>query len=401
MTRLTITPHRFSLYSIAAVITLAFFVFATLSMRSTAHAESATLSADEHIITLHDDGSERGFITKAKTLREALKDADIAVDANDRTEPSLDETLVAASYEVNIYRARMVIVRDGASETKIITAYRTGKQIVEQAGLTLQDEDTYTLSQSTDIVTDGAAEVLAITRATAFTFDFYGVKQQSYTMASTVGEMLKEKGISLGESDGIEPSVSRPITEGMSVRLWRNGVQTVTAEEDVAFEIESVKDENRARGYKEVKTPGVVGRRTATYEINMQNGVEVARKEINSTITKQPIKQVEIIGARGCANDSAANRILGHRLMLEYGFGEDQWVYLDKLWSHESGWVECKANYAGSGAYGIPQALPGSKMGPGWQDDPEVQIRWGLGYIRGRYTNPLGAYNHWQSKNWY
>ena len=401
MTRLTITPHRLSLYSIAAVIALVLFVFAALSMRSTAHAESVAISADEHIITLHDDGTEKGFITKAKTLREALKDANIAVDASDRTEPGLDETLIAASYEVNIYRARPVIVRDGISETKIITAYRTGKQIAEQAGLTLQNEDQYTLSQSTDIVTDGGAEILTITRAIAFMFEFYGVKQQSYTMASTVGGMLKEKGINLGDNDGIEPAVSQPLVVGMSVRLWRNGVQTVTAEEDVAFEIESIKDENRARGYKEIKTPGIAGRRTATYEINMQNGLEVARKEINSTITKQPVKQVEIVGARGCANDTTANRLLGHRLMLEAGFSEDQWEYLDKLWSHESGWVECKANYAGSGAYGIPQALPGSKMGPGWQDDPEVQIRWGLSYIRGRYTNPLGAYNHWRTNNWY
>ena len=401
MTRLTITPHRLSLYSITAVIALVFFMLISISLRSTAHAESAVQSAEQHIITLHDDGKEKGFITKADTLREALKDANIPVDANDRTEPGLDEALVAASYEVNIYRARMVIVRDGENETKIITAYRTGKQIAEQAGLTVQQEDILALSQSTDIINDGAAEILTITRATGFMFDFYGVKKQSYTMASTVGDMLKEKGITLGVSDGIEPSVGQPISAGMNVRLWRNGVQTLTVEEDVAFETESIKDGDRARGYKEVKTPGVVGRRTVTYEINMQNGIEVARKEINSTVTKQPTKQVEVVGARGCANDTTANRLLGHRLMLEYGFGEDQWEYLDKLWSHESGWVECKANYAGSGAYGIPQALPGSKMGPGWQDDPEVQIRWGLGYIRGRYTNPLGAYNHWRSNNWY
>ena len=120
MTRLTITPHRLSLYSITAVIALVFFMLISVSLRSTAHAESAVQSAEQHIITLHDDGKEKGFITKADTLREALKDANIPVDANDRTEPGLDEALVAASYEVNIYRARMVIVRDGANETKII-----------------------------------------------------------------------------------------------------------------------------------------------------------------------------------------------------------------------------------------------------------------------------------------
>ena len=401
MTRLTITPHRLSLYSITAVIALVFFMLISISLRSTAHAESAVQSAEQHIITLHDDGKEKGFITKADTLREALKDANIPVDANDRTEPGLDEALVAASYEVNIYRARMVIVRDGENETKIITAYRTGKQIAEQAGLSVQQEDILALTQSTDIITDGAAEVLTINRATPVTFNFYGSVMQAYTQSKTVGAMLRERGVTMTAADGISPATTAQITAGMTIRLWRDGTQTITQDEDIQFETEQIRDANRERGYKEVKTAGVNGRRTVTYEVTTENGVEVKRMEINSNILTQPVKQVEVVGARGCANDTTANRLLGHRLMLEYGFGEDQWEYLDKLWSHESGWVECKANYAGSGAYGIPQALPGSKMGPGWQDDPEVQIRWGLGYIRGRYTNPLGAYNHWRSNNWY
>ena len=56
----------------------------------------------------------------------------------------------------------------------------------------------------------------------------------------------------------------------------------------------------------------------------------------------------------------------------------------------------------GSGAYGIPQALPGSKMGSGWQDDPRVQITWGLGYIKSRYVSPCEAWSTWQAHGgWY
>lgn len=400
MTKLAITPHRHHVIFVAAFIALVLFTILAFSMRSVA-AQSVARVPDEHIITLHDDGIEKGFITKKDTLREALADQGIRVDERDITEPAMDEKLVAASYEVNIYRARMVIVRDGSTETKLITAYRTGKQIAMHAGISLHDEDIAELKPSGDIVTDGAAEVMTVVRATGLNFEFYGKSSTVYTHAKTVGAMLRDRGINLGKNDGVSPALDTSIVEGMSIRLWRNGIQTITVDEDVAFPVEQRRDVNRSRGYREVVTKGENGRRTVSYEINMQNGKEVARKEINSNITKQPVAQVEIIGAKGCSNNADTNRALGHQMMLAAGFGEDQWTYLDKLWTHESGWIECKANYGGSGAYGIPQALPGSKMGVGWQDDPEVQIRWGLGYIRGCYTNPEGAYNHWRLKNWY
>ena len=122
-----ITSHRhhYRIF-ISALIALA-FLGVMVAMSHRAHAESTAPAANEHIITLHDDGVDRGFITKQSTIRDALKDAGIRLDANDRTEPSLDEKLVASSYQVNIYRARPVVIRDGSAETKIVTSYRTGK----------------------------------------------------------------------------------------------------------------------------------------------------------------------------------------------------------------------------------------------------------------------------------
>ena len=70
------------------------------------------------------------------------------------------------------------------------------------------------------------------------------------------------------------------------------------------------------------------------------------------------------------------------------------------LWNHESSWL-WYADNPGSDAYGIPQALPGSKMGPGWQDDGAVQIDWGLSYIAQRYGSPTQAVAWWQQNNWY
>jgi hypothetical protein len=84
------------------------------------------------------------------------------------------------------------------------------------------------------------------------------------------------------------------------------------------------------------------------------------------------------------------------------GWGGDQFSCLVSLWSKESGWRTDAAN--SSGAYGIPQALPGSKMasaGADWQTNPATQISWGLGYIAGVYGTPCSAWAHSQAYNWY
>ena len=90
-------------------------------------------------------------------------------------------------------------------------------------------------------------------------------------------------------------------------------------------------------------------------------------------------------------------------MLSGYGWGDDQFSCLVSLWNRESGW-NYQAYNAGSGAYGIPQALPGSKMssaGADWQTNAGTQIAWGLGYISGRYGSPCGAWDHSQSTGWY
>jgi Transglycosylase SLT domain. len=84
------------------------------------------------------------------------------------------------------------------------------------------------------------------------------------------------------------------------------------------------------------------------------------------------------------------------------GWG-DEWGCLEKLWTRESGWNE-RAQNRYSGAYGIPQALPGAKMaskGADWQTNAVTQIAWGLDYIAGRYGSPCGAWGHSQATGWY
>ena len=80
-----------------------------------------------------------------------------------------------------------------------------------------------------------------------------------------------------------------------------------------------------------------------------------------------------------------------------------QWAAFSNIISHESSW-NVKATNGSSGAYGLAQALPGSKMaatGSDWKTNPETQIRWALDYMNGRYGSPNAAWSFWQNHHWY
>jgi hypothetical protein len=109
--------------------------------------------------------------------------------------------------------------------------------------------------------------------------------------------------------------------------------------------------------------------------------------------------QARTAAARSATRDPKAIA----RLMVAERWGSGQFGCLEQLWQKESGWNYRAANPS-SGAYGIPQALPGSKMagaGSDWRTNPVTQIRWGLGYIKARYGTPCGAWAHSRAHNWY
>ncbi len=90
-------------------------------------------------------------------------------------------------------------------------------------------------------------------------------------------------------------------------------------------------------------------------------------------------------------------------MQQKYGWGADQFGALEQLWQRESGWSQ-SAHNASSGAHGIPQALPGSKMGSfggDWATNPETQIKWGLSYIDSVYGSPAAALASSHSRGWY
>jgi hypothetical protein len=129
---------------------------------------------------------------------------------------------------------------------------------------------------------------------------------------------------------------------------------------------------------------------------------ETAEADAPSGSSAGAAKKSSVAPVAGTPDPGSAKAVAAE-LVAARGWGSDQYDCLVSLWQKESGWNVYASNRS-SGAYGIPQALPGSKMasvGADWQTNPATQITWGLNYIGGRYGTPCGAWSHSVAKNWY
>lgn len=181
-----------------------------------------------------------------------------------------------------------------------------------------------------------------------------------------------------------------------------------SAEQEIPYSSVETIDPGARNGSTRVVQSGVPGVELVNYTVTIVNGVEVERQPGVSVILQAPQDEIIAVGSlvipETTPAEQGSNRELGQRLASElYGWSGDEWLCLDNLWSRESGWRHTAHNRS-SGAYGIPQALPGDKMaafGADWATNPDPQIRWGLAYIAGRYGTPCGAWSHFTAKRWY
>lgn len=205
------------------------------------------------------------------------------------------------------------------------------------------------------------------------------------------------------------PSVSRA-----------EGIETVEVE-NKALEIKTVRkpDASMERGEEKVSSAGTAGSLTTTYQVvRGKDGQEISR-HLLSQVESPGQPKVIMVGTKGMpeitneaeiaaqmpvvVSNPTGNVAIGQEMAAGYGWTGGQFQCLVQLWNHESGWRTTAGNQS-SGAYGIPQSLPGSKMaafGADWRTNPRTQIAWGLSYIAGRYGTPCGAWSHFQSRNWY
>ena len=128
-----------------------------------------------------------------------------------------------------------------------------------------------------------------------------------------------------------------------------------------------------------------------------------AQQAAQQQATQQQAAQQTAAPQPAASAPSGSPQQIAEQMLSQFGWSSGQFSCLQPLWALESGW-NIYASNPSSGAYGIPQALPGSKMasaGPDWQSDAATQIRWGLTYIQGTYGSPCAAWSHEEADCWY
>jgi hypothetical protein len=193
--------------------------------------------------------------------------------------------------------------------------------------------------------------------------------------------------------------------------------KVVTEETEIEYVTTATEDPTIAAGTDFVKKAGKAGLAEITYEVKLLDGKEVFRSEIGRLVTVEPVESIVIRGtgdptdiavalatAEGKTGSKSGNKEYAKLFINQkYGWGEKQFACLETLWFRESNWNH-KAENPTSGAYGIPQSLPGRKMatfGDDWRTNPVTQIKWGADYIEDRYSTPCGALDFFYDRNWY
>ena len=208
-----------------------------------------------------------------------------------------------------------------------------------------------------------------------------------------------------------EPStqaISVPAAEVAPIEAQADGLEVVveTEEESIEHGLVETKNYSALEGTSTVVTEGSEGSALISYTVTLKDGVEIDRAEDRRVVVSEPVDEVVSVGAMSIpkSSNAGANRALGKEMAAaKHGWTGSEWECLNTLWTRESNWRHTAHN-SSSGAHGIPQALPGSKMashGADWATNPATQISWGLSYVKGRYGTPCGAWGHFLQKNWY
>ena len=353
-------------------------------------------------VTLTVDGSTTSLHVTGSTVADVLASRGVTVNTQDYLTPDLS-TPIKDGTQIEVSHARTLTATIDGQKTTIVTTANTLSSALAAIGVNPSSAELSVPAQSqiaaNDQVTVQTQKMVALRAG--------GVTAYFLTTAATVGDLLTTRGITVGADDRLTPAADTAVTDDLAVTLQRVTTVQETVEADIPFLTVSKSTASLGKGETKIVTPGVNGTASQVFNVVMVDGVEESRTMVSETTLVAPIDQVQQIGLGSSlgANtpEAAAAQAIAQQMLADKGLGDDQFECLVSLWNRESHWNIYSQNTS-SGAYGIPQALPGSKMasaGDDWQTNPTTQITWGLGYIEKRYGDPCGAWSHFQSNGWY
>jgi resuscitation-promoting factor RpfB len=349
-------------------------------------------------VTIDVDGKSRHVEAFGRTVGDVLAGVGVSVNSRDLVAPAVSDHAESGGEIVVRHGRDLALDVDGEHKTVWTTALTVG-EAVDDLGIRGGDAR-LSASRSAPLGRD----TLRVSTLKTIHLVVDGQVVDGLSNADTVRDALRDIGLVLSDGDHVSVPLDATAVDGLVVLVTRATTDGTTVQETIPFETKQVDDPKLPKGQQVVQTKGRVGVRTTTYQLDTVGGVVVGRTPIASVVTTAPVAQVVRVGtmAVNINVDPGSAQELGRQLAAARGWGDDQFSCLLLLWNKESGWRVNAANP--SGAYGIPQALPGSKMASvaaDWKTNPATQITWGLGYIAGRYGTPCAAWAHSESSGWY
>lgn len=261
-----------------------------------------------------------------------------------------------------------------------------------------------------------------------------GYEMDVMTTSTKVSDILAENHIVVLDGESVTPNIDEELSDNKTITITKGSTKTNSDEDYMSAEeilasytqiVEKVVTEEVEIPYETVTKDvsngssttqnrvvqkGENGLKRVTYRIRYQNGAEIEKTEISSEIIKEPVDKIvevrtkQVTSRGGVVSGSVAEyQAYAEKRCFDYGWSDTDFQALVKLWNKESRWNPYASN-SSSGAYGIPQALPASKMatyGTDYRTNYKTQIEWGLSYIKSRYGNPTNAWNQSCRKGWY
>ncbi|MFD2793422.1 G5 domain-containing protein [Promicromonospora vindobonensis] len=389
-------------------------------------------------VTLDVDGTSKTITTYAGSVEGMLESQGVRLGERDVVAPGTDAELSDGDQIVVRY-ARQVTMATGDAERDVwVTVTDAGEALTtlaERGGdvalVASRSGDRVSLPLRLNddgpvaVVADGSARVVE-DHAASIDSVLQDVKvevgKNDLVSIVPVNTLAKDKAI-----DTKSAKSAKEAGADVAVQVQRVDSKKVTQKFDLPFETKTVQDGDRYVDEGDhVRTEGEEGVRTRVVLQRTVDGEVVDRKKLSNKVTKEPVDRVIVEGTKerpvveeapveaeveattesaepSAPAPSGSVKEIGQEMAAARGWTGQEWTCLELLWERESGWNHQAANPSSS-AYGIPQALPGSKMGSAgsdWATNPATQIEWGLGYIADRYGTPCGAWGHSESAGWY
>lgn len=350
----------------------------------------ATASAANKAVELTIDGEQQVVHIWGHTVQDALNASGIALNDRDEVSPAADAPINDGT-EVDVKYVRPVtVITDGEEETYWTTA-TTVQDALEEIGL--HDPATrLSVDRSTPLGREGLTFTASTPKDVWIWAD--GEWSEVTTTAADVQSLLNEVGIQLDGNDRVSPKLTAALSEGAEVTVQRVEVSEVS--EDVAIDYQSHRtdDSSLAKGSTKVTTEGTNGEKTVIYQVTTVDGAEESRTVVSEEVTTDPIDEQISVGTK--QTDYTGSHA---DWMSQAGIAESDWSAAEILVQRESGWNPSAVN-ASSGACGLTQALPCSKLGGSW-NDPIVALQWGDQYVKERYGGWQQALAHSYANGWY